>query len=1252
MNKNPSYKDKKNNKANIYDEYTFNKDIELAQTLLSATGQKDWDKRQQMLAKLSLYLQNMDQTTVLVKSFDRLSACLLIQFSDLRSGVYKEVHRLINNLAEYLGPDFHSTSEKMITSEGQLKQLKSGNKIVAELAHECIFNLVKQSQPAKCIPHFISEFISKSGNVRAKLSEYISEIVSNYPDNIVQKHSNNLQVGIQHSLNDANKEAREHGKVAFCEFCQHFPDASRKILMNIDPITRKHVEAYALQNKPDRSDRKIPQKSYNDLDQIKKPRSNYVRSSSQIKKEEKSPIRRNRTYADDENSVKTDTKKRNMEVKGNNPDRPPKLPQKNDKSKLNVDVSGRAKNKYQDDDKESVQSTKSRARRVQSAGLKNQEVANVRDRSSDKKSNKKTGFASSLLNKKLGSNDNDENSLFHANNLNQASQLSSNQKEEKSKCNFYDDHQIEDLEYLVDNTTSSNWATRAHSFDKICEWFNENDIASNSSDGIRNDILNKLVQGVAVCLNDNNPKCVESSFRALNTVFPRQKENAYLKKEIENFIRKSLTYLVDKKESLSQQADLLFTMMLKYWSPKDVQNGIMKQYHEFSSIIIQHKAIEKINFILNDDIRNEISILFTPIVVKSLLPKISYIFNLKTTKNKPRVEAMIIDIIKTLLKGNHSASMESYRIMDPNFQKSIKDWCYNYDNELLMILEGQQDNFDFKNTFKVDSNKNIPPNYKQTGDFNKQLTGTFGAKEPYEMQYNYNQNRNQNDKQSNYTDDQSANQQESENSHSQDNHFEEVNDSESNSQSDSKSNRNSNYGQPPQIHFKTYEDIITEEQRNKRDPNLLTFNEKDQLNIEAAKIKPLGIGKKKTQQNFYDPYKEEYEKLQGKSQQTKESNLTSGSSNPQNKTSQVTSMTKVPTKDSQVSLRMSKNTGVIIESINIDNHSISMNKSSNVPNNLLNTKSSRKSFTKSATTPKNMDYDSGLLSTEQKNSVVLKESIETGYYNKRDKSIDMSKSNEVVNNKKKELPSLKKEFNPYDKFKSDNIADLTNKEINRLLEKLRTNIRENFKMKKMRELKVILQNGYPLLVACLPKLFNTDLYKSVIKDILDTFSYWNICNEAICLLIRELINLFFEYPKDLMLLEDVVDIFIQIPFKAELFKQITYQIDVADIPTQPLQIKVFQSLIAIGSDTKIKNSEIRRPFMPCLGTLVASMTKHINNNIAEVRKSVVFFQVEQQFFLKDSEYQEVMYNFEPSHQKLVSVYIQRRNTQETISNQN
>ena len=68
-------------------------------------------------------------------------------------------------------------------------------------------------------------------------------------------------------------------------------------MLNIDPITRKHVEAYASQNRVNYSDKKTYGKSYNDLDQVKKPRSNYVRSNSQIKddKEAKSPLRRNRT---------------------------------------------------------------------------------------------------------------------------------------------------------------------------------------------------------------------------------------------------------------------------------------------------------------------------------------------------------------------------------------------------------------------------------------------------------------------------------------------------------------------------------------------------------------------------------------------------------------------------------------------------------------------------------------------------------------------------------------------------------------------------------------------------------------------------------------------------------------------------------------------------------------------------------------------------------------------------------------------
>ena len=76
-----------------------------------------------------------------------------------------------------------------------------------------------------------------------------------------------------------------------------------------------------------------------------------------------------------------------------------------------------------------------------------------------------------------------------------------------------------------------------------------------------------------------------------------------------------------------------------------------------------------------------------------------------------------------------------------------------------------------------------------------------------------------------------------------------------------------------------------------------------------------------------------------------------------------------------------------------------------------------------------------------------------------------------------------------------------------------------------------------------------------------------------------------------MLLEEVVELFIQIPFKNELFKQLTTRISSAEVPTLPLLIKVMQSLIALGIENTKKANEIRRPFMPCLGNLINSLTK-------------------------------------------------------------
>ena len=46
-------------------------------------------------------------------------------------------------------------------------------------------------------------------------------------------------------------------------------------------------------------------------------------------------------------------------------------------------------------------------------------------------------------------------------------------RRQSNKLNFYEDIRNEDLEFLVENAKSKNWATRVHSFEKIAEWFNE-----------------------------------------------------------------------------------------------------------------------------------------------------------------------------------------------------------------------------------------------------------------------------------------------------------------------------------------------------------------------------------------------------------------------------------------------------------------------------------------------------------------------------------------------------------------------------------------------------------------------------------------------------------------------------------------------------------------------------------------------------------------------------------------------------------
>lgn len=226
-------------------------------------------------------------------------------------------------------------------------------------------------------------------------------------------------------------------------------------------------------------------------------------------------------------------------------------------------------------------------------------------------------------------------------------------------------------------------------------------------------------------------------------------------------------------------------------------------------------------------------------------------------------------------------------------------------------------------------------------------------------------------------------------------------------------------------------------------------------------------------------------------------------------------------------------------------------------------------------------------------------------------------------------------------YELDKIKLYTEKDLIKLIDILGSNIQDYYKKKLIKDINYLLCKSIPFMIRMLLKFFDSDLYNKVFQMLLDIPDYFDYCSESIKLLVKELLDMFFRIPKELLLQEDVVDIFIKVPYKVELFSVQIEKIRIAEVPTLPLLIKVLQSMIS-ADDQDV--SQIRKSLMPCINTQITTLVTHINNSMAEVRKSVVFCLVELKFLLNNNEFQEVIKNFEPSHQKLVSVYIMRRNS--------
>ena len=193
-----------------------------------------------------------------------------------------------------------------------------------------------------------------------------------------------------------------------------------------------------------------------------------------------------------------------------------------------------------------VQHSQSKGRRVQSATYR--KIGNE-DKLIKKVSKKEEQDSNplSMLNKKLkvpnsglmkGEQEDNENLFEHSKN-NQSPEFSYNNKKptsnykhnrndvnkrQSNKLNFYEDIRNEDLEFLVENAKSKNWATRVHSFEKIAEWFNESSTRT-VSDQHQGDVLIKSqISAHMNHIDDTIVKVQEGCFRSINSIFTLFKE--------------------------------------------------------------------------------------------------------------------------------------------------------------------------------------------------------------------------------------------------------------------------------------------------------------------------------------------------------------------------------------------------------------------------------------------------------------------------------------------------------------------------------------------------------------------------------------------------------------------------------------------------------------------------------------------------------------------------------------------------------
>ena len=145
-------------------------------------------------------------------------------------------------MAKSLGDNFEQVADRLV-SPNLLKLALNGNKVMAEAGHKAILIILQHVNSDKLLLRIINEITTKNPVLRSKCSIYLRSILSNYPIEIVEKHTEHLENGLRIGLTDASAETRSVARESFVLYESLFPNRATKLYEKLSlPLQRAICE--------------------------------------------------------------------------------------------------------------------------------------------------------------------------------------------------------------------------------------------------------------------------------------------------------------------------------------------------------------------------------------------------------------------------------------------------------------------------------------------------------------------------------------------------------------------------------------------------------------------------------------------------------------------------------------------------------------------------------------------------------------------------------------------------------------------------------------------------------------------------------------------------------------------------------------------------------------------------------------------------------------------------------------------------